>query len=399
MYIYIVASRIETRPFVEHLLLQLDGLSQVSQTALQILDAQVASATAIACSELPSHAAAKFSELCAEGASSASKLLRAIQTGHHSEEAGAALPEGRAATGLITAIGQDDPEYGDSHSGKHLQKLLCRFIDREAMHNLVEHFRAQGRSAEVKRLDELGDPSVNNHWMWRLSRQQGPILDDDLYITALRARLGAEQLEVDTVCGYCGSAFLDRFAIHPSCCAGGESTRGHYEVRDAMLGLAQCADAAAETEVVGLCPRAPELRPADILTSGAAAGWMSAIDVGIASPHARQAGTDCVQTMHNKKQDFYANHMADLEHQGIKYVPAVFSTYGRERPATSRCLEFMARRAARKQGLRDHYDILRRARGDIGLAIAARYARMIRACFPRSLQGSQALLHGEGGED
>ena len=50
--------------------------------------------------------------------------------------------------------------------------------------------------------------------------------------------------------------------------------------------------------------------------------------------------------------------------------------------------------AARKRGLRDHHAILRRARGNIGLAIAARYARMIRACFPRWSDGSTEVLYG-----
>ena len=86
------------------------------------------------------------------------------------------------------------------------------------------------------------------------------------------------------------------------------------------------------------------------------------MDIGIASPHAQRAGEDCCETMRQRKLDTYAAHIPALHNMGINYIPAAFSTYGREHPATTRVLESLARRAARKNGLRDFGEILRAAR-------------------------------------
>ena len=67
-------------------------------------------------------------------------------------------------------------------------------------------------------------------------------------------------------------------------------------------------------------------------------GWRSAIDIGVASLRAQHAGEDCCEAMRQRKLDFYGAHLQALQDSGIQYVSAVYSTYGREHPATTRVL-------------------------------------------------------------
>ena len=79
---------------------------------------------------------------------------------------------------------------------------------------------------------------------------------------------------------------------HAFCCAPAESTKGHNAARDELLSFTRVADPNAEPEVLGLIDAAPDWRPADILTTAAREGITSALDVGICSPNAVNAGSD-----------------------------------------------------------------------------------------------------------
>eukprot|EP00969_Alexandrium_andersonii_P057979 2554679-Alexandrium_andersonii.AAC.1 len=88
---------------------------------------------------------------------------------------------------------------------------------------------------------------------------------------------------------------------HALCCARGPSTVGHNDVRDLVHGLAKPADPAAEVEASGLLRAAPGKRPADVLTSAASDGALTAWDVGTASPDAALTGADCLEPMRRRK--------------------------------------------------------------------------------------------------
>ena len=90
---------------------------------------------------------------------------------------------------------------------------------------------------------------------------------------------------------------LDANGNYALCCAPGESTKGHNDVRDALFDLARLADATAEKEVLGLLETAPGLRPPDVLTTVVSPGMTSALNVGVAALHARHAGADCTESM------------------------------------------------------------------------------------------------------
>ena len=185
-------------------------------------------------------------------------------------------------------------------------------------------------------------------------------------------------------CRVCGGT-LDPQGTHATCCALGGSTRGHNDVRDAVLDLARLADATAEKEVLGLLDTAPGLRPADVLTTAVSPGRSSALDIGVAAVEARGAGgpgQDCTESMRVRKRSVYARHLDALEAEGVEYRPVIWSCYGREHPDTTAVLTAMARMAARRRGCPSHKPLLRQARAQIGAALARRLANMFRACLP-----------------
>ena len=79
--------------------------------------------------------------------------------------------------------------------------------------------------------------------------------------------VGAKHLVEDNVCGGCGQERLASQCYHSLCCAGSEKTIGHNRLRDCVAEAFHMADAGTAIEVPGLLPRAPTLRPADVLRS------------------------------------------------------------------------------------------------------------------------------------
>ena len=82
-------------------------------------------------------------------------------------------------------------------------------------------------------------------------------------------------------------------------------------------------------EVLGLIPSAPDLRPADVLTTAAQPNKTSVVDVGTTAPHASGAGEDCVETMRQHKLQKYAKYVPELTSHDIEYDPATINAYER----------------------------------------------------------------------
>ena len=211
------------------------------------------------------------------------------------------------------------------------------------------------------------------------------MLEPEAYVAAVRLRLGAGFATEPLPCRAC-KGVLDPNGRHALCCAPGESTKGHNDVRDEVFDLVRMADATAEKEVLGLLETAPGLRPADILTNAVSPGLTSALDVGIAAHHASHAGADCAEATRVRKRATYARFLPALLAEGVEYRPLVWSCWGREHPDTTAALTQLARQAARRRGSSDFRPLLRRARARIGAAIARRAAGMLRACMPTQLR-------------
>ena len=200
----------------------------------------------------------------------------------------------------------------------------------------------------VRRLDDLQHLEADHSWMWTLSKHKGRPLAPDDFVEALRIRLGVAGPSAPLPCGLCGAALLDNACAHAFCCARAESTRGHHGVTRALHAEFVIVDPGAELEAPGLIP-GTRLRPADILTSSLNAG-LTALDIGVASPDAVNAGVDCVATMYNRKMLSYADHEPTLSRQNIEYQPCVFSCYGRPHPRTTSILRTLAKRLSRRRG-------------------------------------------------
>ena len=108
----------------------------------------------------------------------------------------------------------------------------------------------------------------------------------------------------------------------------------------------------------------------------------SALDIGVAAPHAIHAGEDCCETMRLLTIDRYRDHLEDLRLQGIVYLPLIWSCWGREHEETSKILRQLARSAARRRG--DEYaPVLTAMRDSVCAALARRSAAMLLSGMPR----------------
>ena len=208
------------------------------------------------------------------------------------------------------------------------------------------------------------------------------------------ALAGATFLNEDVACPRCAARALDPCCAHALCCAQGESTKGHNNVRDALLQLASLSDPRAATEPTGLVPSRPMLRPADVLTSAAVPGSLAALDVGIMSPDATGAGDDACAAMHDKKLKDYAAYREEMARNGVVYCPMAFSCYGRVHPEAASMMATLARATARRRGLADYRPLLRRAHANVAVQLWRRAAAMIRACLPDLPLEEQRLLLG-----
>ena len=174
---------------------------------------------------------------------------------------------------------------------------------------------------------------------------------------------------------------------------------GHNDVRNELHAAACSCDPSAELEPLGLIPSHPTLRPADIFTSVALPGRLAALDVGVASPHAAAAGSDCTDSMVQQKGSDYAAHMDELVRAGIEYVPLVWSTYGRPHPDATRTLVTLARSAARRRGGGNYRVQARRTASRIATELWRRAAQMVLACWPipaETLEGGASAYPVEG---
>ena len=176
---------------------------------------------------------------------------------------------------------------------------------------------------------------------------------------------------------------MDVKGYHGLCCEMAESTIGHNRTRDCLADCFAQADPGTDTEVPGLCPRAPTLRPADILSKAAHPTQIVAVDVGIRAPHASTAGDEPLESMRSDKIIKYAPHLEDLRVQGIIFQPAIFSAYGRRHPSATQMIKLSVAKAIRRRGNVGGERLLRWWLRQISAEIWRRAAKMILACLPR----------------
>ena len=317
---------------------------------------------------------------------------RLVESGDASPQA----PNGGRPVGAALVDEDVGVEESDLRPGAlALQKILCGFVDKFRLDALTDHFAAQGLEEDARRLDDLRDTHQDHSWIFSLNPELDVVLPEEEWLIAMRLRLGCRLLSGEHVCRCCGKRVLDVQCYHALCCSMAESTKGHNQVRNTLHAGFSVSDPGAATEVEGLIPSAPDLRPADILTTAAHETSAVAVDVGIKAPHALDAGLDCTETMKQDKLRYYEAHLPELENQGVLYKPATFSSFGRRHPDTTKIMTLAARRAARYRGLSDHRNLLNRWCRSVAAAVWRRAARMVRACLPGDSAMAEFCLTGE----
>ena len=208
------------------------------------------------------------------------------------------------------------------------------------------------------------------------------MLDAIDHTEATRVRLGVAGPTDPIPCRRCGNGILGTNGAHALCCAKGEITRGHNKVAKVIHDIAAACDPATELEAPNLIP-GTRLRPADILTTALGDGT-TALDIGICSPDATDAGNDCVDAMYKRKLEYYAPHTDVLARQNITYLPLIWSAHGRPHPTTTATLRTLSKRLSRRRGGGACEWRYQRLRAAIGVELARRAAACVRHCWQAS---------------
>ena len=133
----------------------------------------------------------------------------------------------------------------------NLQRQLSILVDNTQLRRLVVSLEVAGRFADMRRLQELRDPSVDHSWIRRLDSCEGPVVREEDYALALQLRLGANVVADSYVCPEC-EGLVDSRLSHSTCCAKAERTKAHYVVVRAMFERMVEVDSAAVLEQRGL---------------------------------------------------------------------------------------------------------------------------------------------------
>jgi hypothetical protein len=148
----------------------------------------------------------------------------------------------------------------------------------------------------------------------------------------------------------------------------------------------------------GLSWAEPGARPGDICTRAAVPNRDAALDITIASQEAGSAGRDCVSAAYRRKLHRYRDTVAEWEGTTMVFQPLVWSHEGRSHVSVQHVMKFCAGQIARRHSCQAN-DILKRWKGDLGVALAVRRARMAARCLPRASARDQYVVGGAVGDD
>jgi hypothetical protein len=220
---------------------------------LAVYDARTQAAIDTFLGTLPDNAQVNATRVIEDGHRSVANMWERLQLGaapHGSDRGGDQEDEvaafalrqlGSRAAGLVADAGSEDEEhpFAARARGPQVQRLLSRLVDEVATQGIREHYEEANSSFDIARLDDLSHPETDHSWIWGMCSHHGAIVEDyDEYIEALRVRLGSADLPEGGICSACGERLLDRSGAHATCCAQGESTRGHNALRDVVFKFA-----------------------------------------------------------------------------------------------------------------------------------------------------------------
>ena len=398
-----VAARVDARPLVVELLAQLPSTwgqalvspgpsgadSRSRSTLSEAFDARTAAAVEALRGAMAPPAAGCLDQVLMEGshlaAERCSALIRPRDTSPEALAAAAAHPLVDVAPG--TGVASDARSEG-------LQTRLSELADGIHLDQLLRHFADTEDWEGLRRVEDLRHSDCDHDWLLAINPAFGAYVPPDEYADGIRIRLGLDFTAEPVPCAACEDGMLEPTCAHALRCAPGACTRGHNDVRSALMSLASLADPAALLEPLGVIPSAPNVRPADVLSTAALPGCTAALDVGVMSPSSIGAGADCCEAMVRRKLGTYAAHWAELTRRGVRYIPFALSCFGRLHPEASVTIRRLAAAAARRQGAVSAQVLDRRARCWISVAIVRRAVAMVRACLPPLPAEQAAVLLG-----
>ena len=110
----------------------------------------------------------------------------------------------------------------DSEEIDTLQGALSAIVDRDVFNKLCTIYSEHSSQYDVNRLTELCDESTSHDWVCCINSVHGPVIEPDLYLIALKLRIGAPFFSRPFECPKCGTKDMDCNGFHALCCAKGE---------------------------------------------------------------------------------------------------------------------------------------------------------------------------------
>ena len=106
----------------------------------------------------------------------------------------------------------------DAEEVDTLQGALSAIVDRGVLGKLCEFYSDQNSSHDVNRLVELCDESTSHDWVCSINPVFGPVIEPDLYLTAIKLRIGVPFFCEVSLCSKCRTKDMDCNCIHALCC-------------------------------------------------------------------------------------------------------------------------------------------------------------------------------------
>ena len=196
-----VASRLEARPFVLHLLGAIAAAGVHGPGATELYDTQTEAALGAVLTELSPTRAEIRKGLCANAASAAAARFVALGRGDRAASSSPPVGGVQAADFLLGGLGAKDPEHPAAPEARRprLQRTLSVLLDQQRSQMLQEELSVLASPA-AQRLAELSDDTVNSEWLWAFDPAQPSSVEPDAYVAAVRLRLGAGFAEEPLPC-------------------------------------------------------------------------------------------------------------------------------------------------------------------------------------------------------
>ena len=153
---------------------------------------------------------------------------------------------------MLTTPEESDPEVPRAIKAIKLQHDLSVLFDQDGHDHFIAHFETQPNSeSDFNRLKELRGETFSSKLLWTADPLSRLTLDSETFIAAIRLRLGASFTCQPIRCRLCNRT-LDINGSRALCCAPGEGTRGHKDIRDEVFQVTKMVDATAKREVFGI---------------------------------------------------------------------------------------------------------------------------------------------------